>query len=439
MNPGLRTFYTILFTQTLSLIGSRISSLALGIYIYQQTGSATPLALVAFFGTLPFVLVSNLAGWMADRYDRRYVMALADLGQAAATLLLFGIFLGGGFQLWHLYLLTALSSLFGAFQSPAFSASVTMLVPDAERDRANTIRQASGPVAGIIAPVLAAAIYSLGGVILAILVDFFSFTLAIVVILRVTIPRPERSEESRKAEVSLLREILAGLHFLWQRRPLLALVLYIALISVFFAAASVLLTPYILGRTGSEMLYGLLMGALQLGGVIGAVAFGVWGVRGSRMRAILLGLLACSLMLAVVGMAQHPVLLALSLFLLMMPLPMVNALLVSLLQLKVVPDMQGRVFALVDQLTTLLVPLTYLIVGPLADQVFEPLTQGSTWDGWAPLVGRGAGAGIGLMFVAASGALVLMTLVAWTVPALRTLEARLPDYVAEKRDAVAPL
>ena len=50
---NMRTFYTIILTQTLSLIGSQISGLALGIWIFQQTGNVTPLALVAFFQMVP--------------------------------------------------------------------------------------------------------------------------------------------------------------------------------------------------------------------------------------------------------------------------------------------------------------------------------------------------------------------------------------------------
>jgi MFS transporter, DHA3 family, macrolide efflux protein len=62
---NLRTFYILIITQTLSLIGSRISGLAIGIYIFQQTGNATPLTLVAFFTALPMVASASLAGVLA--------------------------------------------------------------------------------------------------------------------------------------------------------------------------------------------------------------------------------------------------------------------------------------------------------------------------------------------------------------------------------------
>ncbi|MEO1645009.1 MAG: MFS transporter, partial [Chloroflexota bacterium] len=79
---NLRTFYTLIITQTLSLIGSRVSGLALGIWIFNDTGNATPLALAAFFSIVPNLIMTSFAGVLADRWDRRYVMAISDIGQA---------------------------------------------------------------------------------------------------------------------------------------------------------------------------------------------------------------------------------------------------------------------------------------------------------------------------------------------------------------------
>jgi MFS family permease len=145
---NMRTFYTLILTQTFSLIGSRISSLAIGMWVFAQTGNATPLTLVAFFQVLPTVLASMLSGVLADRWNRRYVMAFSDAGQAIGTVLLLISFSTGSFQLWHLYAVSLLQAVFGVFQGPAFQASVTLLVPDEHRDRANAIQQVSGPAAG---------------------------------------------------------------------------------------------------------------------------------------------------------------------------------------------------------------------------------------------------------------------------------------------------
>ncbi|MEL6308580.1 MAG: hypothetical protein AAFQ52_10600 [Chloroflexota bacterium] len=71
MNTNLRTFYTIALTQVLSIIGSRISALALSIYVFTETQSATPIALVMFFIIVPQILLSGVGGALADRWNRR--------------------------------------------------------------------------------------------------------------------------------------------------------------------------------------------------------------------------------------------------------------------------------------------------------------------------------------------------------------------------------
>jgi MFS transporter, DHA3 family, macrolide efflux protein len=214
---NMRTFYTIIATQTLSIIGSRISGLALGIWIFQQTGNVTPLALVAFFSMVPQVVLSNVAGVLADRWDRRLLMAIADMGQAVGTVILLALFATGNFQIWHLYLVASIQALFSVFQQPAFDASVTMLVPDDQRDRANAIRQMTHPAAGIIAPALAGLVFAFFGVIGAIVIDLATFIVAFSVILLVSIPKPRKTQEGAKLAGSFLYEMLGGFRFLWAR------------------------------------------------------------------------------------------------------------------------------------------------------------------------------------------------------------------------------
>ena len=110
-------------------------------------------------------------------------MALADAGQAIGTLLLLVSFASGNFVLWHLYTVTFINALFAIFQKPAFNASITMLIPDDQRDRANTIQQLTGPTAGILAPMIAGFSYAFIGVTGSILIDLATFVLAFVVVL----------------------------------------------------------------------------------------------------------------------------------------------------------------------------------------------------------------------------------------------------------------
>jgi MFS family permease len=437
----MRTFYALIIAQVVSLIGSRISGLAMSIWVYQQTGDATPLALVQFFGFLPSVLAAGAAGVLADRYDRRYMMALADAGQALGTVFLLISFTSGAFQLWHLYTVTLIHAIFGMFQTPAFLASVTMLVPDEHRDRANAIQQLSGPFTGIVAPAIAGVIYSLVQVTGAIVLDLVTFFVAVAIVLSIRIPHPAQTAEGRAARGSVWREVWGGVRYLWARRPLFALILHMSLLNLLISAVSVLLTPYILARTGSEMTLGAILAVMNGGAVAGSLVMGARGKKPrSRVRVSLLGIMVMGLFFAGVGISQVAMFVGLTLFGVMFCLPFISASFRSMLQLKVAPDIQGRVFAVTTQLATLLMPLAFLLVGPLADHVFEPAVGQAGWQAVAPLVGSSAGSGMGLMMVIGGLMAVLLTLVVYTVPAIRNLETTLPDYqpvAVPAREAVA--
>lgn len=427
---SVRTFYILILTQTLSLIGSRISSLALGIWVYSQTGSATPLTLVAFFAAIPAVFAGSLSGVLADRWDRRYVMIISDAGQAVGTLLLLVSFLSGAFELWHLYVVTLIQSVFSVFQYPAFQASVTMLIPEDQRERANAIQQMTGPMAGIIAPAIAGVIYAAVGVTGAIMVDLATFLAAAAIIVFIRIPRPAVSAEGEQHRKSVIGDMLTGMRFLYSKRMLFWVTMQIALVNFLLGGTFALATPYLLARTGDEATLGVLIAIFNAGAIVGGIIIGVWGGTRPRIHTIMGGIIAAGIGLMLVGMGQAPVALGIALFLMMLPLPMINASATSLMQVKIPPDLQGRVFAVIGQLSTILTPLSYLIIGPLADQVFEPGVNHPAWATVAPLVGDGVGAGMGLLMVIGGALTALTTLLVYALPAVRHAEANMPDYAA---------
>lgn len=425
---NMRTFYTIILTQVFSFIGSRISGLAIGFWIFAETQNATPLALVSFFMIVPQVIMSGFAGVLADRWDRRYVMMIADFGQAVGTLLLLISFASGGFELWHLYVITFLQGIFSVFQGPAFQASVTMLVPDEKRNSANAIQQMTGPLAGIIAPAVAGVVYASVGVIGAIAIDMFTFLVAVLVVFLSKIPRPIQTAEGAALRGNMLKEFFGGIRYLWARQPMFWLIMYFATVNLLAAGLSAVQLPYLIARTGDEVTTGVISGVVNIGALVGAIAFGMWGGPRRRVNVIVPGVFMASIFLVLFGMAQQPLHLGAAAFLFMLPLPMVNAAAMSVLQAKVAPDVQGRVFAVVGQISMLLMPIAFLFVGPLVDNVFEPLVNTPGWATVAPLVGSEFGAGIGLMLVISGVLIAAVSVVVYTIPAIRQLEVNLPDY-----------
>lgn len=430
LHSGIRTYYLLILTQAFSTVGSKISSLAIGIWIFTETGNAAPLGLVAFFGVLPRVTAAGLGGVLADRYDRRYVMVLADAGQAVGTLLLLISFGSGAFQLWHLYLVTFIQAIFAIFQGPAFAASITMLVPDEHRNRANAIGQLSGSTTSVIAPALAGLIYAVTGVIGAILFDLLTFLVAVVVVLTIHIPRPKQTKAGETARGSIGKELLGGLQFLLKRPPLMILTLHLALMNFLIVGHSPLAVPYILARSGNDKVtLGLILSLSSIGSVAGGLLMTVWRGTRSRIHTIMPGLLAIGSCIIFVGTAQTPLLVGISFTMMSACFPIIVTPLISLYQVKVAPDLQGRVFGFRSQIEMILTPLAFLLGGIVADNVFEPAVNSPEWSLVAPLVGDGVGSGIGLILFIAGVVVVLSSLVVYTLPNIRHMERILPDYV----------
>jgi DHA3 family macrolide efflux protein-like MFS transporter len=433
-SPGasrrLAIYYALVVTQAVSLIGSQISEYAVGIAVFRATGHATPLALVAFFSAAPAILLGGFAGALADRFDRRRMMLIANIGFTVVSGLLLLSFASGAFRLWHLYALTLGASLFAALDRPAFQASVAMLVPDSHRDRANAIRQVTGSASSVIAPAFAGMLYALVGVVGSIAIDIASFIAAIAVLAIVRIRRPAETGEGLAMQTAVWRQAFDGFRYLAARPVLLGFCGYVSMVNFFANTALVLLTPYVLARTGSAQLLGVVLAVMNAGGIAGALIISVAGRIGSRMNTVMLGIVGFGLFIGLAGVAHDAPAIGASLFLVLFALTFTDAPFWSIMQAKIAPDLQGRVFAAHLQVAMLMAPLAFLVAGPLADRVFEPARHQPAWQSVGWLVGVGPGAGMGMMFVVAGTLILALSLAVNAIPAVRRLEADLPDHAA---------
>jgi MFS family permease len=112
----MKVFILIWFGQLVCIIGSRLTSFALDIWVYQRTGSITQFTLITISGALPMIVISPLAGVLVDRWNRRWVMILSDSGAALATVAIALLIATNRIEIWHIYLATAISSTFCALQ-----------------------------------------------------------------------------------------------------------------------------------------------------------------------------------------------------------------------------------------------------------------------------------------------------------------------------------
>lgn len=306
-----------------------------------------------------------------------------------------------------------------------------MLVKETSRDRANGIRAIGFPLAGVIAPVIAGIVYSFGGLSAVIGIDFVTFAIAILVVLRLTLPTMIESENDATGD-AFWRLMTGGWRFLRERRVLLWLVVYLAFVFFLINGPLELAIPYMLTLTGDEAQLGLLLGAMSGGAVAGGLAVTLWGNVTRRIPVMLFFYMLHGLFLIVYGMAREPVWLGIAVFLVMFPLPFNGALFNTLLQNKTPPQLQGRVFAITGQLFTLTTPISFLLTAFLVDHVLEPMVGTLQWAAVTPLVGDQAGAGMGLVLVIIGMIIIISTVLIWLNPGIRSLESDLPTFRIER-------
>ncbi len=431
--PGLRTFFWLWLAQTASGLGSSLTAFALGVWLFQETGQATPLALTALANFLPSFLIGPFAGAVVDQIDRKWAMILADTGQAFTTFALLAL-IGLKGPVWAIYPLLAVAGAFRAFQFPAQAASLSLLVPKAHLGRANGLRTVGEGVGGLGGPLLAGALVPLIGVSAVMLVDVATFLFAVSVTLALTIPRPPESEEGRREkEKPLWRRSLGGLGYIRQRPGLLGLLLVFAGSSFISSLVGPLITPLILARSGGDTVtLGLVYSIFGGGWFVGGLLMTAWGGPRPRVHGVFGGLVLSGLLgFSLLGLGQSLAMWMLAGFLPGFLTPIIGGSSLAIWQSKVEPDLQGRVLAVRPLITNALTPLALLLSGVLADQVFEPAMQGNLGATLAPLLGTGDGRGYALMFVLAGLFQALCGLSGYLLPRSRKVESELPDVAAD--------
>ena len=433
---NLTAFILIWVGQFVSMTGSFMTSFALGIWAWQETGSAQALALVNVFTYAPLIVMTPLAGALVDRWNRKFVMMLSDLGAVLSSIAIFVLYLSGDLQIWHIYAATAFSSVFQAFQWPAYSASVSLMVPKQHYARASGMISMVESSANIVGPVLAGALIGLIGVQGILLIDLITFCVAILTLLLVVVPQPAVEKAELKVN-RLWQDILFGFRFIIERPGLLGLQL------VFFGANFMtvigwgVITPMVLSRTGGDaQILGFVESFAAVGGLVGAVFLMIWGGPKKLTQGILIGWILNGILgRFLMGISQSYWVWMAAVFLLAFFMPTINGSNQALWQKKVPPEQQGRVFAVRRFIAQITIPISMALSGWLGDNVFEPaFSTPQTWGSrlFGGIFGSGPGAGFSMM-IAISGLLVaLVGVLGLLSKPIREVEETLPDFASQE-------
>lgn len=427
---GVRAFGLVWGGQLISAIGSGLTNFALGVWVYQKTGSVTQFAGIAFFGALPGLLVAPMVGVLVDRWDRRTVMLWTNGLSGLRTLAVAALLWQGALQIWHVYVAVAFVSVFRTFHLTAYMAATTLLVPKKHLARASGLVQLGQAAAETLAPVLAGlmvAVIRIEGVLL---VDFGTFLFAIISLSLIQIPRPAESAAGRAGRGSMWKEAAFGWRYIRERPGLQGLLMYFAMVNLILSMMTVMVVPLVLSIT-NQVTLGQVLTISSAGLLAGSIVMSITGGPKPHIHGVLGFGLLFGASLVVVGLRANPWVVAAGLFMAMFGAPVINGASQAIWQMKVPPDLQGRVFAVRRMMAQFTAPLGHLLAGPLADHVFKPLLmpQGALAGSVGKLIGVGPGRGIGLLYIVLAILPILSSLWGYAQPQLRQVEQDLPDAI----------
>lgn len=405
----------------ISAIGSGLTSFGLGVYVFEQTGKASAMALVTLCAFLPALLLSPIAGVLADRYDRRLLMILGDSLSALGIAYILLCTLSGDAQLWQICIGVTISSIFSSLLEPAYKATITDLLTKEEYTKASGLVQISDAAKFLISPMLAGFLLLVADIKLLLILDIC--TIVITVISTFAVRKGLVSKKAELAE-SFLVQFKGGWEAISNNRGVFALVMMGSAITFCVGFIQTLISPLILSFKDSATL-GMMMTIVASGMLVTSLFLGFVPIKKNHA-----GILSCSLFLtgifmAGVGLREHIVLMGVFGFLFFATLPLANTCLDYLLRTNIENEVQGRAWGLIGVLSQIGYVVAYALSGTLADYVFTPMLlddEAALAGSVGKLIGTGNGRGIGFLIIIAGVMLCVTAVILYNIKSVKKLE-----------------
>lgn len=349
--------------QLFSLLGSNIVQFSIIVWITIETGSQIALAIATFFALIPQLITLPFAGVLVDRLNRKAVLFISDTFQAIATFSIILLFMFGQEAYWPIILINSLRGFFQAFHFPTVKAIMPLMVPKAQLSRMNAVSYLFNGLIQIVGPML-------GGFLLAIFkiqqilwADIITYVIAIIPLLLIKVP----SIREKHKEKSFKKDFKIGFEVIKNTPGFLTLVLLITFLNFLHVPFNTLLSYYIIfDHYGSELIFGIVSGIISGGVVSGALVVTIKKTWKNKVFVILGGLVVSNLGYLMTSLAPtgEYFIVALGGFISAAMMPIINTMLLTIMQTAMPPEKQGRVTSIVLLLAMAVSPLGSILSGP---------------------------------------------------------------------------
>lgn len=367
-----------------SSTGNGIVMVTIPWLVLNNTGLASAAGIVAALSALPALIVTPLVGYAVDRFGRRLISIIADLASAVSVIAfpILAFFTDLSFAL-----ILALAVL-GAAIDPAGYTARKSIIPDAatasgvDRNALNGLHEGLFALGWTIGPLVGAISIAAFGPINSFWIPgaLFIFAGLCILALRVGDAGQDARAESSAVQQSFWREATQGFAVLWRDPYLRTITIAMIFLAGVYLPTESLVLPFYFEATDNALGLGIVISAMAAGGVLGAFSFGFLSKRLTNKaiaRLVLIGTIVALIPMSL--LPPLPVIAGFG-FLLGLAWGPMNPLINSLVQTRVQPDVQGRVFAVQLSLFYAFPPIAMLITGFAIDgagvEVVYPILAG---------------------------------------------------------------
>ena len=394
----LRSYIILWATQSLSALGSGMTSYALVMWLYLDSGSALKTAMLSVCSYAPYVLMSIFAGTLSDRWDKKKTMLICDLLAALSTVAVLVLIKTNSLHSWHLYLINAVGGLMNTVQQPAGEVAATLLTPKEYYQKTSGMRSFSQSLNSVLTPIFATALFSFAGIGAVIAVDLMTFGIAFITLaLFIKIPELPDPVEGKERLLSASR---AGLRWLRDNTLILKLILFLSCINLVASTYDAVLPAMLLSKpNGGRTVMGAVNTCVGIATLAGSLVVTFLPAPKDRVRSICIALfLSMSTENFLLAFGKTPLIWCIGAFLGWITIPYMGAQLDCIFRTRIPTNMQGRVYSCRNTLQFFTIPIGLLLGGLLTDKVFEPFMEGNTSGFLTALFGEGKGSGAAMLF-----------------------------------------
>jgi MFS family permease len=358
----------------LSGMSNGVVTIAVPWLVLQRTGSVTAAGLVAALSALPGIFASPLAGWAVDYFGRRIVSIVSDILSAIAVA---AIPLVAMVTDLNLSIILALAML-GAVFDPAGYTARRALIPDVadasgmEVTRLNGLHEGIFSIGWIVGPLVGSLLIAALGDTAAFWVPFALFVIAAILIgfLRVgdagQVAKAER-KEAGIAPLSAWQNASLGAKLIWRDHTLRAITITVMVLAAIYLPTETVLLPAYFTELDSPESLGFILAALSAGSVIGSFSYSWLNRRMKRRTIVYVALIGTSVTFIPIAFLPPMGILTLFAFLFGLMWGPMQPLLTTIVQLRIDPDAQGRVFGIQTAAFYVAPPAAMFLAGVAAE------------------------------------------------------------------------